>query len=78
MSDEQPKSDLPGSAQEPEPKATNETNVIGLPQVSWFTRILQFFQSTMGLIGGAYAIWSLIRRFREDEERFELVMVKRV
>lgn len=54
------------------------TNMMQLPRVSWFVRVVQFVQSALGAIGGAYAVWHLTNTYIfPTEEKFEVIMVKR-
>lgn len=56
----------------------DNTNMMQLPRVSWFVRVVQFVQSALGAIGGAYAVWHLTNTYIfPTEEKFEVIMVKR-
>lgn len=56
----------------------DNTNMMQLPRVSWFVRAVQFVQSALGAIGGAYAVWHLTNTYIfPTEEKFEVIMVKR-
>lgn len=61
------------------PFESQAVNMQPLPRVSWFVRVLQFIQSTLGLVGGVEAVWNLVKVFtqEEEEEKFEILVVKR-